>query len=85
MRLSCHAYCQCDRCIYSPVNLEQTATIMLFLVRPYHSAISFIHSFIYSFNNELFIFAEHPRESKLHNWPLPVNMENLVKVFATLH
>ena len=78
MRLSCHAYCQCDRCIYSSVNLEQTATIILFLVRPYHSAISFIYSFIYSFihsfNNELFIYAEHPREAKLYNWPLPVNM-----------
>ena len=59
MRLSCHAYCQCDRCIYSPVNLEQTATIILFLVR-------------------------HPREPKLYNWPLPVNIENQVKVFATL-
>ena len=53
MRLWYHAIIiiasACDRCAYSPVNLQPTATIILFLVMPYHSARLFIHYFVRSF------------------------------------
>ena len=46
-----HIASSCDRCIYSPVNLEPVATIILFLVMLYHSAklFIFINSFVRSF------------------------------------
>ena len=54
MRLLYHAFCQFDRCIYNTVNLEPTATIILFLVmfiiQPDYSSIhSFVRSFVRSF------------------------------------